>query len=276
VGFRLTQNDLPLLKVVNDCQALTIRQLMTWRWNSANPAYTRIRQLVAAGYLEQHFVTMEAAAPIAATKVLTISQLGAAVLARTYGYDETNFSFASPQITNWKTLQTLLATNDFRVALLRACHDQPEYEIVEWRNEAVFRANPIYVSVKGKEKRKPLFPDGFFILQHANRRSYNFVECDNGTETYAQVRGQLEIYQAYIASGQHQEVFGVKSLNILVVTTTASRLEKLRALTAQVGGGQRYRFTTYEDATPQAILTTPVWQKLDSQELYSLLPNPSS
>lgn len=271
MGFRLTQNDLPLLKVINDCQALTIQQLITWRWNSANPAYTRVRQLVEQGYLEQHFVTMVAAAPIAATKVLTISQLGAAVLARTYGYDESSFYFASPQIKNWKTLQTLLATNNFRVALLRACSDHPEYEVVEWRNEAMFRAKSIYVSIKGKEKRKPLFPDGFFILQHANRRSYNFVECDNGTETYAQFRSQLEVYQAYITSGLHQEHFGVKSLNILIVTTTLQRRDKLQQLVTQVGGGQRYRFTTYEQAVSQAILTTSIWQRIGETEAQTLL-----
>ena len=268
MGFRLTQNDLPLLKVINDCQALTMRQLITWRWNSANPAYTRIRQLLQQGYLEQHFITMVAAAPIAATKVLTISPLGAAALAQAYGYDEHDFYFASPQIRNWKTLQTLLATNDFRVALLRACHDHPEYEVVEWRNEAVFRGKPIHVSVKDKsgQKRKPLFPDGFFILQHANRRSYHFLEADNGTETYAQFRSQLEVYQAYIASGLHQELFGVKTLNILIVTTTAHRLQKLQQLTAQVGGGQRYRFSLYAQATPQALLTTPIWQRLGEDQ----------
>jgi hypothetical protein len=271
VGFRLTQNDLPLLKVINDCQALTIRQLITWRWNSANPAYTRLRQLVEQGYLEQHFVTMVAAAPIAATKVLTISPLGAAVLARSYGYDEGNFAFISPQIKNWKTLQTILATNDFRVALLRACQDQPDYALVEWRNERVFRADPIYVPVKDKEKRKPLFPDGFFILQHDNRRSYHFLEADNGTESYAQFRSQLEVYQAYMASGLHQERFGVKSLNILIVTTTPHRAEKLKQLTAQVGGGQRYRFSTYEQATPQAILTAPIWQRIGETEPQALL-----
>ena len=261
MGFRLTQNDLPLLKVVNDCQALTIRQLIVWRWNSANPAYTRVRQLVEQGYLEQHFVTMVAAAPMAATKVLTISALGAAVLARSYGYDEGDFAFISPQITNWKTLQTVLATNDFRVALLRACHDQPDYQLVEWRNERRFRAHPILVPVKDKAKRKPLFPDGFFILQHDQRRSYYFLEADNGTETYAQFRSQLEVYQAYMASGLHQEHFGVKSLNILVVTTTAQRAEKLRQLAMQVGGGRRYRFSTYQQTTPQAILTAPIWQR---------------
>lgn len=268
MGFRLTPRDLPLLKVVNDCQALTIRQLITWRWNSANPAYTRVRQLIEQGYLEQHFITMVAVAPIAATKVLTITPLGAAALAQAYGYDEHSFFFASPQIRNWKTLQTLLATNDFRVALLRACQDQSEYALVEWRNEAVFRAKPLYVTVKEKssQKRKPVFPDGFFILEHANRRSYNFVEADNGTESYAQFRSQLEVYQAYIASGLHQEVFGVKSLNILIVTTTPHRLDKLRQLTAQVGGSQRYRFTLYAQATPQAILTAPIWQRIGEAE----------
>lgn len=266
MGFRLTQNDPPILKMVNDCQALTIQQLITWRWNSPNPAYTRLRQLVENGYLKEEFITMVATTPLAATKVLTITSLGAAVLAQTYGYDEKDIYYASPQIKNWKTLQTLLATNDFRVALMRACQNHPDFQVIEWRNEAVFRAKPIYVHTKVGEKRKPLFPDGFFILQHKNSRSLNFLEADNGTEAYGQFRGQLEIYQAYIASGLHEEIFGAKSLNVLIVTTTASRKERLMQLTAQVGGGLRYRFTTYDLATPQQVLTAPVWQRIGESE----------
>jgi hypothetical protein len=273
MGFRLTTNDAAILKVINDCQTLTMQQLITWRWNSPNPAYTRIRQLVDAGYLQQHFITQVAASPIAATRIFTVTQLGAAVLMNTFDYDQGQISYFSPQMNNWKTLQTIIATNNFRVALLRAIAENPEYELVEWRNEAVFRAHPIHVHAKEKTatKRKPLYPDGFFIVQHGTTRSYNFLEADNGTETYDQFRKQLEIYQAYIESGLHQEIFGVKSLNILIVTTTENRCKQLQKLTAQVGGSRRYKFTTYALATPTQVLTAPIWNRIGEDASSRLL-----
>jgi hypothetical protein len=273
MGFRLTPRDAEIIKLINDCQTLTVRQLVTWRFNSENPAYARISQLIKAGYLKVEFIPQIAATPIAATRILTITELGAAVLVQTYQYDETQLNYASPALKNWKSLQTILATNDFRVSLLRAIRNNPLYELLEWRNEAVFRGNPIYVYTKDHttQKRKPVYPDGFFVLKNDRLRGFYFLEADNGTETYNQFRSQLEIYQAYIHSGQHEEIFGSKTMTILIVTTTEARSKKLQQLTAQVGGSTLYKFTTYSQATPERILSEPIWQRIgESQPSYLL------
>ncbi len=269
MGFRLTPNDAVILKGINDCQTLTMKQLITWRWNSANPAYTRIRQLVEAGYLHQEFITQISTSPIGATRIFTITPLGAAVLMNTYGYDEEQIAYISPQLKNWKTLQTIIATNDFRVALMRAIDEQSGYELTEWRTEATFRAKPIFVHVN--KKRKPLYPDGFFVLKKGTVQSYNFLEADNATESYAQFRSQLEIYRSYIDSGLHKELFSQTSLNILIVTTTPSRCKQLLKLTAQLGGSKRYKFTTYTEASPANILTAPIWQRIGDNQPVSLI-----
>jgi hypothetical protein len=251
-----------------------MQQLITWRWNSPNPAFTAIRRLVENGYLHQEYIAQVAASAIAAPRLFTITRLGAAVLINTYGYDENQLNFLTPQLKNWKTAQTIISTNNFRVALYKALREKPEYELVEWRSESVFRGKPIYVYARenDKTKRKPLYPDSCFILKKGNLTSNNFLEADNGTETYAQFRTQLEVYQAYMASGLHEELFeNPRSLNILIVTTTQTRCTQLMKLTAQVGGGKRYRFTTYSKATPDAILSQPIWERIGDEQPIPLM-----
>jgi hypothetical protein len=273
VAHRLTQSDTEILKMINDCQTLTMKQLIAWRWKSPNPAYTRIRKLVDAGYLHEEFVSVVAAAPIAATRIFTITPQAATVLINQYDYDEKQISYLTPQLKNFKTLQTVIATNNFRVALYKALADQEEYELVEWRNEAGFRAKPIYVHARDGEtiKRKPLYPDGLFIVRNVKSISINFLEADNATETHAQLRSQLHIYQAYISSGMHKELFNANSLNVLIVTTSEKRKKQLMSIAAQVGGGKRYRFTTYDQTISENILIAPIWHRIGEDEPIKLM-----
>lgn len=256
------------MRAINDCQALTIQQLMTLFWNSPNPAYTRLRQLVKYGYLEKCYITQIRAAPAASPMVLTLTRQGAAVLAETFGYDTEDFNFASRQIENWKTFQPIRATNDIRVALMRACWEDEHFTLVEWRNEARFRSKPRHVYIEGK--KKPVYPDGYCLVRQGRRMTYNFVEADNGTEGLKQFMGQMAVYQAYVDAGLYQEDFGTRFWRVLVVTTGDKRLENLRRKVIQVGGGGRnYLFTTYDRISPQTILSAPIWRMTRGDEMYT-------
>lgn len=259
--------DRHILQAVNDCQALQVEHVQILFFNSATPTYGRLKKLVDHGYLERHYITQIATAPAASPMVFTISRLGAQVLADTYGYDTDDFNFVSQQILNWKSLQHILATNVVRVAISRACQDLPNFGLVEWRNEAIFRAQPDYVYLtnrNGQELKKPLFPDGYCVIQTPKGNAHCFLEVDRGTEGLRQFGGQISVYQEYMLSGRYQERFHTSSLRILIITTTQKRLDNLRKTTARVGGKDRYWFTTFEQITPLRILTQSIWQKTDN------------
>ena len=274
MAIRLMARDRRLLKAVNDCQALQVGHVRTLLFNSASPTYGRLKKLADHGYLERHYITQVAAAPAASPMVFTISKLGAEVLAATYGYDSDDFNFAGRGVLNWKNLQHILATNDVRVATTRACEDTPGFELLEWRNEALFRAQTDYVYItnrNGRRVKKPVYPDGYCVLATPKGQAHCFVEVDRGTEGLSQFGGQISIYQEYMLSGLYQERFQTSSLRILVVTTTVKRMDNLRRATAKAGGKDRYWFSTFAQVTPAAVLSQPIWRKTQGEGWYAFV-----
>jgi len=283
VSFRLQSRDRQILKAVNDCQVLQISHISTMFFGSIKPAYGRVKKLVDAGYLEVHYLSAVTSAPASSERIFTISRQGAMVLADTFGYSREEIHYASRQVKSAEKVKSILDLNRFRAYLYRASHDHPRVELVRWVNEAKFRAQPDQVYIKnanGADSKKPIYPDGFFQMQVAVRDKVLvgdfFVESDSGLEGYAQFQTQMEIYQAYILSGLFEERFQSQSLRILIITNGETRLKKLMEKTAQVGGRDRYWFTTFdrfESRPPEAILSTPIWSKINQGELQTLIPS---
>ena len=77
-------------------------------------------------------------------------------------------------------------------------------------------------------------------------------------------------YIAYFHSGLFQKRYQAKTVRILTVTTNDRRVQTLKTITEDVGGKRRFWFTTFDQVTPQAVLTGQVWQvasMVDPQQL---------
>jgi hypothetical protein len=274
-SFRLTERDTEIIKAINDCQALLTQQVQTAFFNSATPTYTRLQKLYHHHYLERHFITQVSAAPAASIIIYTIAQLGAAVLAANFGYSTGDFNFATKQVLDWKTLQHLIDHNTFRIAVLRACRDTPIITLTDWLNERYFRADPDYVHVtpaRGNPQNKPLFPDGFMILTSPHGKANFFVETDRGTEPLSQVKSQIEIYQEYLTSGRYQQKFQSRAVRVLMITNSQTRINNIKKVISQCGGGSRYWLTNRDQITPETVLSAPIWEVVGKRELQPLIP----
>lgn len=267
--FRLTERDCRIIKAINDCVVLRTDQVQILEFNSPSPAYERLEKLYHYEYLNRHFITQVAAAPAASKIVYSITPLSASVLAATFGYTVSDINYPGRAVSNWKTLQPILAVNDFRVHLMRAVRGREGFKLVRWIPEKDFRAHPDFVYVKdakGKTKKSPLYPDGYIILKTPLGEVRFFVEIDSGTEGLEQFRSQISIYQEYMASGQYQERFKSDILRVVIVTNSDKRLRDLRKAIAQVGGGTRYWLTTANRATWEALFSSPIWHKITDDE----------
>ena len=243
-------------------------------FNSASRAYDRVKQLADAGYLERRYITQIATAPAASPMVFTIAKLGAQVLVDTYGYDADDLYFAGSQMRNWQSLQPILAVNDIRAAIFRACDERPPFELVRWWIEARFRAAPDEVTVtnrRGRPGRKPVLPDGYCLIRAPAGYAHYFIEADKGSEGHKQFRSQVEIYQAYVTSGQYQQRFKTTSLRVLIVTTSPRRRDNLRRTTRGAGGKELYLFSTFDQMQPEAVLTEPIWYPATGEDAVALL-----
>jgi hypothetical protein len=275
VVIRLRDRDREIIKAVNDCRVLQTRHIQELFFGSPSPAYGRLKLLYENGYLQRHYISQVATAPAASMIVYTITALGAEVLAATYDYTSDDFHLATKQLLNVGKLPHLLAVNDVRVAITRAAK-QAGLRPVEWIDEFAFRAQPDYVNVKvsgGRQRRKPVYPDGYFSLKVPQGDVRCFVEVDRGTEGLSQFKSQIEIYQEYMLSGRYTERFQTKSLRILIVSTSSQRrLDSLKKAVAQAGGSSRYWFLVFKVPFAGNLLTDAVWQRLDRPQLHKLLP----
>jgi hypothetical protein len=269
----LTERDLAIIKLVNDCRLLRGEQIEAVFFQSRSTAQYRLSRLYHHEFLDRHFQTVVSGGPAASPALYTLGKRGAHVLLHQEGYDRQQLRWFKGERLGWHVVEHILAINQVRIALQIAC-TQTGMTLAEWRDEIVFRAQPDTVTWKdkrGKTQHKPVLPDGYFCLSTPKGMARFFLEVDRGTEALSKVAPQLQVYEAYTSSGQYQERFQAKSLRILIVTTTPKRLDSLKTLTHSMGGDRKYWFTTLSSLTPATILTAPIWQQVDSPKRVPLI-----
>jgi len=203
-----------------------------------------------------------------------VAKRGGQLLVDHFGYEYKQLRLLSTGSLSWKFLDHLLAINDVRVAVTLETQLKG-WPLVEWRDEAAFRAAPDRVEItssQGKKVVKPVLPDSYFCLQVPLGTARFFLELDRGTEPHHKFKPQIQIYQEYIESGKYQRRFHAQGVRILVVTSTQTRLENLKTTTAQVVGPHpNFWFTTQAQVSDESVLTAPIWQRLDRTGLEPLI-----
>lgn len=116
----------------------------------------------------------------------------------------------------------------------------------------------------------PLYPDALLTLTADGQRFVYFLEADRGTEPITAGHWQRTSIRrklaAYWTLHTHQLAPSLGAWRVLTVTTTAARVESMRALARSLdpkGKGSRlFLFTTASNVTldePARALTAPVW-----------------
>jgi hypothetical protein len=266
--MKLTARDCELIRMVNDCRALRTDQIERLFFTSPKTAQYRLIRLFHHEYLDRHFFTTTARPEASNQIIYTVGKRGLQVLTDVYNYDRSDFRRPKKAMLSWHLLEHQLALNDVRIAIMQAV-SQHAFSLETWIDEKHFRARPDYVTLKkkrGGEKAYPVFPDGYFCVTVPQGKARFFVEVDRGGESLSKFAPQIRVYDAYVASGQYQERFGAKSLRVLIVTSTKRRMRTLMRVTEKVGGDRKYCFTTFDQITPEQVLTGHIWQRLGTRD----------
>ncbi|MBK9123532.1 MAG: replication-relaxation family protein [Chloroflexi bacterium] len=269
----LTERDIALLKTVADFRVMTTQQLENLFFNSRSTAQYRLQRLFQHEYLERQFLSVVGAAPTGSQTLYTLGERGAVIVARDTDTDPRDVYRPKRGVYAWKFIEHTLAINDFRTAVsVAAVHNG--FHIEEWLDEFSFRASPDYVEIRGagnRVTRKPVYPDAYFCLVTPRGRTRFFLELDRGVEPRARLKPQFAVYEAYTAGELYQQRFQARSLRILVVTTSPQRLASLKHVVTDVGGDRKYWFTTMSLATPESVLSAPIWEQLGDSEKQALI-----
>jgi Replication-relaxation len=292
-GFRLTARDQEIIQAVWEYRALTTVQIERLFFSGAHRAadasagsgkinprcQLRLKYLYHYGYLhrdEQPRKRTEPSKPL----VYFLDVMGAELLSQQQD-EQIDWDPADNDVTDL-FLQHLLLENDFRIAITLAAEAASEVSLTKWIDDKALKSPHMkdYVTLQGAHggtKRMAVVPDGYFVLETDDKIYHHFLEIDRAMVPVAYTREgkrdwahRIRAYLEYLRSGKYEARYHAKGLRILTVTTGEKRLEHLRAATAEVGGGSRFYFTTFAQATPEAILAKPIWRVVGSEEPRSL------
>lgn len=290
--FQLTPRDVEIIEAVYTYRALTARHIADLFFGEnqepsapvSSRCQRRLRLLFQHGYLFRDAPPArysEGKQPL----VYFLDKAAVPLLAEQDPNDDQPIDW-HPRHNNvrWPFLSHLLATNDVRVALARACA-QEKCTVHTWHDERTLRRREMkdYVQLgggQGRPQRLAVIPDGYCHLTDRRYHYHQFFEIDMGTEMVGQSNEaearktfarKIRAYLAYYRSGQYTRRYGTQAMRVLVVTTSATRLANLKTMTEQVGGGQHFWFTTFDQIDAERVLAHPIWQVAGDARRFALL-----
>ena len=176
-----------------------------------------------------------------------------------------------------------LVATDFLVALEVACRGRTDVELVAVERETTLRKR-LAVS---QDRSPAVVSDGAFTLRYPDdgrRVTFHLEVVRAGVKGgNNNLRQKFERYVALNRAGYFARVFGHDQVRaVLVVTTSPTRVEHLRALAASLPHGRRlFWFTCYEEVRSIGVPVTsftasnvlsPIWRTAIDELPLSLLP----
>ena len=265
--LRLTRRDEQIVELVFRCRALRADQIQTALFTPGNASgcQRRITLLQRNGYLD---CLPRASVNEPAVYLLTRRSVKGNRLLRSR-WPEDDFQRG---LTRLGPLQHLLAVNDVRVRVERACREL-RWTLAQWRTPEQLK--PLLTSAR-------VIPDGFFQIQRIAegqlRTASCFLELERVAKSHEVLRSKLENLGRLYYSGEYQQLFGTRALRVLFVFATGHLSARLvshgRELAAQLGVTIA-RFATLDHLATQpavASLTEPLWLAPNHKEPISLFP----
>jgi hypothetical protein len=291
-SFRLTERDKAIVQAVYEYRALTSPMIEALFFDSGQHTRSnkRLQQLFHRGFLyraEQPTTSLEGSKPF----IYFLDERGADLVVDLLDLlpDELDWKPDDNDVGNL-FLPHLLDVNRVRLAVTLAARKNG-WKLEQWLDERTLKRKHVrdYVEISGPQggnHRVAIVPDAYFVLDLGqDRLARFFLEVDRRTETVRAARMETKHWRrkimAYVAyytppardqPSLYQKRYGEQAgLRILTVTTGARRLDNLAKNTREAGGNHRFWFTTLEQATPDQILTVPIWQVVGKTEVQVLV-----
>jgi hypothetical protein len=291
--YRLMERDVQVILDVYKYRYLSVSQITSLHFPSVQTTRRRLRVMTADGYLEGF------TASGTPESIYYVTRKGAEVVAAHLNVPLTSLKWVkstrSPK--DHYFLQHFLKTNDFRIALTKACHISnlqisllgyiPEYYSESTgKIGAVKYIRDFICDVRDPARLIHHTPDAVFALEKDGSPALFFLEIDRGTEVVNDPeKGFLKsfhFYLNYFVDGKYQkysEEFRCspfKSFRTLFVTTSQERLDNMRrgANGVYIDPPQVKRFIwlTTDEHIARDSMFQPIWQSADinDKSLYKI------
>ncbi len=271
--MRLTQRDCQTVHLVLRLHALRDDQIQTalFSLRASSPCQRRLTRLVAHGYLDRlprRYVN-EPAVYVLSRRSITGNRL----IRELWGEEE---------LRRYKgqlgPLHHLLAVNDLRVRVERACRDLG-WNLVTWQ-----RPEELAPLLRGVD----LVPDAYFQIRRTvdgrPKTSAFFVELERAFKSSHVLRSKLVRYCDLYYSGEYERIFQTPALRLLVVfapsdrfAPSPTRLQQALADAERLGVtiARFQHLETIKSLSPSDCLLADVWAKPGEAQPSALFRDPS-
>src|SRR5260221_2450702 len=197
--------------------------------------------------------------------VYFLDSKGAAYVAGLSGTPLDDFVYVKEP--RWSQLDHDVAVNDFRIAVTHACQHSETLSLEHWIPQSEFYSRPDrvdYTDANGAKAHRNIRPDGYIIIRVGEHLFRLLLEMDMSSEDNHRIcREKITPGIAYIESKGYQQRFWQNSGLWLFVTTSERRLRNMKRQTEAVAAKEPRPcyFTTFDQITPDTILTGAIWQQ---------------
>lgn len=270
-AFQLTDRDRQIVDLVFRYRAVRDDhvQVALFSPGAASRCQFRLTQLVRNGYLDR-LPRRNVNEP--AVYLLSRRSLAGNRLIR----EQVGEEAFRRQLTRLGSLGHLLAVNDFRVRVERACRNLG-WSLRLWQAPE---------DLAPRLKSASLIPDGYFQVQREvagqPRTAAFFLELERAGKSSRVLRSKLQRYGDLYYSGRYQEIFGTRALRVLFVfaadrgPNAVQRVEQGSEEAAR-RGVTIARFAVLSDLTQAAstaCLIEPLWRGAVGSSLTALFEEP--
>jgi hypothetical protein len=280
-----TDRDKEMFRVMGACGGLLRKHVSTLFYPEARThgklvvqsnCSHRMTDLCRAGYIrriERYQLLSEGKKPY----MYALTRKGAKVLAAYLGCEIEDLDWRQTDIRlHPESIEHLVLNIDVRIAVMKAVQDISGLELVKWYDELFLKSTHSKDKLRvilssGKSQTASIIPDDYFLLRAPaldDPCKHFFVEIDRATETgLSSVEGRrtwerkITLYLEYFKrGGLYEQRYGTYKGRVLTVTTSETRLANLKRITEEVGGKQRFWFTTFHHVSHRTMLFQPIWQ----------------
>lgn len=295
-GPVLTERDRVILRSLADYRLLITEQVQRLHFPSPQTTLRRLRRLEAAKLIQRHRTDA------LSTFAVTLTSRGAELL---HGASPDSLERAlnrrrPARLPGDFFLRHMVAVNDFRIALEIAARQRRDVELLGVLTDTDRTAigpttQPRAVLAEsvsfgaGDQDRLVHVPDLAFALRRGDRQALFLVEVDRGTEVVGDPKRGVGLFVRFylraLLTGGFQGLgsrlggaAGFRGFRVLVVTTTAARVEAIRArwgsMPIEPEQAKRFIWLSTSDALRSDTLLEHVWTSLDPRDAQSYVIAP--
>lgn len=252
---------------------LSCRQMVNLFFTAEAVCKPRLEELRARRLVRRLFVP-DTVDPMRSEAVYTLTPAGARTLGQQVRSERPFLARTSGR--SHLFLRHSVRINDVRLSLEKALAAR-RASLVYWLSEWQLRALHVKSVPSLSAPALRLLPDACFAIDHDDSRDYFFLELDLGTMPLRAIRDKMLAYIIFFRQGQHQLIYGIAHFRVLMVTSSTSRMDRMRAILRDIGRcPNMFLFAALprgfglHPPAPDIVLE-PVWRRCNERQAFPLI-----